>query len=39
MTAISFPIYYDFKNGHKRVLGAAAISVPFSYFSHYNITS
>ena len=39
MTAISFPIYYEYKNGHKRVLGAAAISVPFSYFSHYNITS
>lgn len=41
MVAISSPIYYNYKDGDedKRILGAAAISVPFSYFSHYNITN
>jgi hypothetical protein len=39
MVAISSPIYYNYNGGDKRILGAAAISVPFSYFSHYNITN
>jgi hypothetical protein len=38
MIAISMPIYYE-ENSKQKVLGAAAISVPFKYFQNYGITS